>query len=115
MNFSIMDYISINRKEREGRANVNTLRGFIRDMIRQRLSDMKTTPTDVSEDFLTLLINDELFNTDEETMINESMTFLAAGTQTTTTMLYHMLYYLNRHPQYLVKAREEIKGNIGNT
>ena len=61
------------------------------------------------EDFLTLLLTDELFMNDEAMVTDECITFLGAATQTTTLMITNAMYYFITNRDILEKARSEIK------
>jgi len=47
-----------------------------------------------SGDFLTLMLNDELFAGKEEYIIDECLTFMLAATMTTTLLINNGIYYL---------------------
>jgi len=47
-----------------------------------------------SGDFLTLMLNDDLFKGKEEYMIDECLTFMLAATMTTTLLINNGIYYL---------------------
>lgn len=69
-------------------------------------------------DFLTLLIEDELFKDKEEFIVDECITFLLAGTQTTTLLVTNALYNLAKWDAPRDKLREEMlrhtnKGKMG--
>ena len=53
------------------------------------------------KDFLSLLLEDELFKDDIGMMIDECSTFMLASTQTTAMQLFFAIYYLVRYPSYL--------------
>ena len=59
-------------------------------------------------DFVTLLLEDEVFNRDIDMMIDECSTFMIASTQTTAMQVFFALYYLVRFPDYLKRVREEV-------
>jgi len=52
-------------------------------MISERRNEMALGTHDLKGDFLTLLLQDELFKDDEKTMIDECVMFLFAATTTT--------------------------------
>jgi cytochrome P450 len=64
--------------------NILTFRGFIRQLLRERKEEMsKSDFKQANEDFLTMLLRDELFKDNEEMIIDECITFMAAATSTT--------------------------------
>jgi cytochrome P450/NADPH-cytochrome P450 reductase len=65
-----------------------------------------------SFDFLTQLLNDEMYMNDDKMMMDECMTFIGAATQTTTFLLSNVVYYMMKNPEVLAKARAEIKTNL---
>jgi cytochrome P450 len=63
-------------------------------MIATRKSEMSSPDFINRGDFLTLMLNDDLFKGQEQYMIDESLTFMLAGTMTTTMLISNGVYYL---------------------
>jgi cytochrome P450 len=51
------------------------------------------------------MLEDELFKNSEVMMIDECITFLLAGTQTTATLVQNVLFYLTVNKAILDKCR----------
>lgn len=60
-------------------------------------------------DFLTLMLNDELFKDKDDYMIDECITFMTAATMTTTMLISNGVYHLTCNKSKLDKLRHEIK------
>ena len=45
-------------------------------------------------DFLSLLLEDEVFNTNEELLVDECTTFMFGSTSTSTSLISNVLYYV---------------------
>ena len=76
--------------------NSAAFRGFLQRMIDKRRSEM-AQPGFVSKgDFLTMLLQNDLFSNQVEYMIDECLTFMLAGTQTTTLLVSNIVYYMTQ-------------------
>ena len=85
---SMLDTYYINKNEKELLLNIRLLRTFIKDLIRERQVDTRNE----NGDFLSILIQDDLFKDNVELMTDESLLFLIAATQTTSTMVTECLF-----------------------
>jgi cytochrome P450 len=74
-------------------ANSDRFREFLRTLINQRRKEMTAGGT-FSSDFLSLMLNDELFAGNDEYVIDECLTFMLAATMTTTLLINNGIYYL---------------------
>jgi cytochrome P450 len=63
-------------------------------------------------DFLSLMLNDELFAGKDEYIIDECLTFMLAATMTTTMLINNSIYYLTQNEDKLAKLREDIGSHI---
>ena len=79
---TLFDRTYINSSEREILRNVRTLRAFFKVLIAERRKELIESKEEAEKrgDFLTLLIQDELFQDNEERMIDECFLFLVAST-----------------------------------
>ena len=75
----IFDKSYINAEERELLRNIRVLREHVRTIIHKRRQDI-ANGFQQNGDFLTILIEDELFSKDEEKMLDECFLFLVAST-----------------------------------
>ena len=64
-------------------------------------------------DFLTLLMQDDLFKYNDSYMIDECITFMFASTQTTTVMTSTALMYLANQKSSCEKIRKELIKETG--
>lgn len=79
-------------------------------MITKRVQEL--SEGQVKDDFLSMLIQDETFNGDISYAIDESITFLIAGTVTTSMMLTNAVYYLSQPNRALETLRADIKSKV---
>lgn len=90
--------------------------GYIRkvaqELISQKREIVKHNPEEAEsgKDILSVALNSGTF-TDEE-LIDQMMTFLAAGHETTSTALQWATYALCKHPDVQTRLREEIRSNL---
>jgi cytochrome P450 family 4 len=59
-----------------------------------------------------MLLNDDIYKSNDRVMMDECMTFIGAATQTTTFLLTNCCYYLTKNPEIRKKLVREIKENI---
>ena len=104
---SVFDRSYINAEERELYKNIKTLRESVTLLLKKRKSDLKNGLSH-GGDFLSILIEDELFAKDEESMLDECCMFLIASTQTTATLLTETLFRITQNKGVHKKIREEI-------
>ena len=85
---------------------------FLLDHIRRR-----RTEHDQTDDLLQILLDARYGDTGEgmtdEQILSESKLFMVAGHETTSNALCWTLYLLSRNPDYLRRARDELKTVIG--
>ena len=88
----------------------DTIKKVCRQLIRQKKEklDRKEKRTDV--DILSVAIESGGFS--EEDLVNQMMTFLAAGHETTATSLVWTFYLLSQNPTIQTRLREEIRTNV---
>ncbi|KAL1880528.1 hypothetical protein VTK73DRAFT_5728 [Phialemonium thermophilum] len=87
------------------------LRDTCRDLVRQKRQaklDSKGGPTDV--DIISVAIESGGFT--DENLVDQMMTFLAAGHETTATSLTWAIYMLCLHPEVQTRLREEVRANL---
>ncbi|KAL2870454.1 cytochrome P450 [Aspergillus lucknowensis] len=98
-----------NRDIAEGR---NYVRQVAQKLIREKKEQIKHNPeeSELGKDILSVSVNSGMF-TDEE-LIDQMMTFLAAGHETTSTALQWSIYALCKHPDVQTRLREEIRARL---
>jgi len=106
----IFDFLSdtyIFHDERVHLRNINKFRAFCLGLIRERIEVMKQNPgySQNHSDFLTIMLEDELFQDNEEMMMDECATFFLGSTQTTQALLSCAVFYyiMNKDKRLLVR------------
>ncbi|KAL4886962.1 cytochrome P450 [Aspergillus karnatakaensis] len=89
---------------------------YVRQVAQQLISDRRETikhnpdESETGKDILSVALNSGMF-TDEE-LIDQMMTFLAAGHETTSSALQWSIYALCKHPDVQERLREEIRASL---
>jgi cytochrome P450 len=78
------------------------------ELIERRKDQMKSPDYVPRNDFLSLLMEDELFKDSIDLMVDECSLFMLASTQSTAMHIFFSIYYLVRYPDYLKKVRAEV-------
>ncbi|CAG7938625.1 unnamed protein product [Penicillium olsonii] len=89
------------------------IRNVARQMIRQKKAKMEDPEAETGIDIISVALKSGTF--DEENLVDQSMTFLGAGHETTATALQWAIYALCKHPDVQVRLREEIRANLPST
>ncbi len=84
--FDLFDNFVVGKIEREVIDNAERFRNFLRDFINKRREQMSESDYVDQGDFLSMLLKDELFNIQDELMIDECLTFMIAATMTTALL-----------------------------
>jgi cytochrome P450 len=77
-------------------------------LVEEKKEKLKKGITD--KDILSVAIESGGF--DDEDLVNQLMTFLAAGHETTASAMQWALYWLCKYPEVQTKLREEIRANL---
>jgi cytochrome P450 len=97
------------KRNEELREAIGTIKKVARDLIRDKRAKLeKGGRTDL--DILSVAIESGGFS--DEDMVNQLMTFLAAGHETTASALAWATYLLCKHPDVQRRLREEIRTNL---
>ncbi|KAL3464957.1 cytochrome P450 [Aspergillus heterothallicus] len=90
----------------------NYVRRVAQQLINEQKEAIKRNPeaSETGKDILSVAVNSGNF-TDEE-LVDQMMTFLAAGHETTSTALQWAVYALCKHPEVQTRLREEIRANL---
>lgn len=106
----VFPYVPLKRNI-ELRQAAQTLRDICRDLIRQKKSDLESELADKTEkDILTVALSYGGFTEDE--LIEQLLTFLAAGHETTATSLTWACYVLAKNPEMQSRLRDEIRAHL---
>ncbi|KAI1172264.1 cytochrome P450 [Nemania sp. FL0916] len=107
---SLMPYVPLKRNREIGRA-AQALREVCRELIRQKKKDLESELADKTEkDILTVALSYGGFTEDE--LIEQLLTFLAAGHETTATALSWSVYALSKDLAMQTRLREEIRAHL---
>ncbi|KAI0395553.1 cytochrome P450 [Xylariaceae sp. FL0594] len=88
-----------------------TLRQTCRQILRKKKEDLENELADETDkDILTVALSYGGFTEDE--LIEQLVTFLAAGHETTATALTWAVYALSKHPDMQKRLREEIRAHL---
>ena len=91
----LFDRAYITPSERELQKNILKVRAFIKELILVRKEEIQSGgPKKV--DFLSIIIEDELYKDNIEMMIDDCCNFMIASTQTTSIMVSETLFRLNQ-------------------
>lgn len=95
----LFDGWNIGDFERENQVNVKVIRDFICETISLRKKELAAEigSDRIRTDFLSMMLQDELFMNEDSYLVDECITFLIASTQTTTSLITNTIYYLTRH------------------
>ncbi|KAI1360717.1 cytochrome P450 [Xylaria arbuscula] len=106
----LVPYIPLNRNAELQKA-AQTLRDICRQLIRQKKNDLESEVADKREkDILTVALNYGGFTEDE--LVEQLLTFLAAGHETTATALTWAIYVLAKNPEMQTRLRDEIRAHL---
>jgi cytochrome P450 len=89
-----------------------TIRGVARQMIRQKRKKWESETSVSTDDIDIVSVALRSGNFAEEDLIDQMMTFLGAGHETTSTALQWCVYVLCKHPDVQTRLREEIRANL---
>jgi cytochrome P450 len=86
------------------------IRAVARDMIRQKKEKLENKTAKNSVDIISVALESGTFTEDD--LIDQMMTFLGAGHETTSTALQWAAYALCKHPDVQTRLREEVRSNL---
>ncbi|KAL8664863.1 MAG: hypothetical protein Q9202_002725 [Teloschistes flavicans] len=104
----IVDRIPVSRNY-DIPAATRTIRRICRQLIEQKKEKLASKePTGV--DIISIALSSGVFT--EDNLVDQMMTFLVAGHETTSTAMTWAVYSLCKHPQYQTRLREEIRAHL---
>lgn len=86
------------------------IRNVARQMIQQKKEKMKDPHSETGVDIISVALANGTF--DDENLVDQLMTFLGAGHETTATALQWAVYALCKNPDVQTRLREEIRANL---
>jgi cytochrome P450 len=99
------------KRNREIRESSLYIRDVARQMIRKKEAKMKNqVPPETGTDIVSVALESGAFT--EEELVDQMMTFLAAGHETTSTALQWSVYALCKHPDVQTRLREEVRAHL---
>ena len=87
-----------------------TVKKVCRQLIRQKQEKLDRKEKRVDVDILSVALESGGFS--EEELVNQLMTFLVAGHETTATSMTWAIYLLCKNPQVQTRLRDEIRSNL---
>ncbi|RHZ54628.1 cytochrome P450 [Aspergillus thermomutatus] len=109
-NLRVMQSLPL-RRNREIRESSLYIRDVARQMIREKEAKMKKQDSAATgTDIVSVALESGAFT--EEELVDQMMTFLAAGHETTSTALQWSVYALCKHPDVQTRLREEIRAHL---
>ena len=90
--------------------STNTIKEVCRELIRNKKEKLTQKEKLLDTDILSVALESGGFS--EEDLVNQMMTFLAAGHETTASAMTWALYLLCLHPETQKRLRDEIRANI---
>ena len=88
----------------------NTIKEVCRELIRKKKEKIDQKEKRVDADILSVALESGGFT--EEDLVNQMMTFLAAGHETTASALTWAFYLLCLHPEVQTRLREEVRATL---
>lgn len=98
------------KRNREIKESGEVIRNVARQMIRQKKAKMEDTMSETGIDIISVALSSGTF--DEENLVDQSMTFLGAGHETTATALQWAVYALCKNPSVQTRLRDEVRTNL---
>jgi cytochrome P450 len=86
------------------------IRNVARQMIREKKAKMEDPKAETGIDIVSVALSSGTF--DEENLVDQCMTFLGAGHETTATALQWAVYALCKNPDVQTRLREEVRASL---
>jgi cytochrome P450 len=101
--------LPLKRNEEMGAA-IKTIKGVARDMIQSKRAKMEKGDGKTGFDILSVALESGGFS--DEDLVNQLMTFLAAGHETTASAMTWAVYLLCKHPDVQTRLRQEVREKL---
>lgn len=99
------------KRNRDFRAGAEYIRTVARQIIREKKAQIESNDKASRDvDILTAALTSGTFS--EENLVDQMMTFLAAGHETTASALQWSVYVLCKHPEMQQRLRDEVRANL---
>ena len=94
--------------ERDLKKNCLAVRQFVLEVVNRRKAENESVLSS-KDDLLALLLSNEVFSNDDEVIVDELLTIIFAGSQTSANTTQNLIFHLNKHPEAKEKILEEVK------
>ncbi|CAO1597090.1 hypothetical protein XANCAGTX0491_000918 [Xanthoria calcicola] len=91
-------------------AAVQTIRRTCHQLVEDKKQALESKDQQPGKDIISVALSSGGFT--EENLVDQMMTFLAAGHETTATAMMWAVYALCQNPRYQTRLREEIRSNL---
>ncbi|KAJ5452995.1 hypothetical protein N7445_001178 [Penicillium cf. griseofulvum] len=98
------------KRNKDIKESGEVIRNVARQMIGQKKAKMEDPKAETGIDILSVALSSGTF--DEENLVDQCMTFLTAGHETTATALQWAVYALCKNPNVQTRLRDEIRTNL---
>ncbi|KAJ5959470.1 uncharacterized protein N7479_006620 [Penicillium vulpinum] len=98
------------KRNKDIRESGEVIRNVARQMIRQKKAKMEDPKAETGIDIISVALSSGTF--DEENLVDQSMTFLGAGHETTASALQWAVYALCKNPNVQTRLRDEVRANL---
>ncbi|OKL55823.1 hypothetical protein UA08_08812 [Talaromyces atroroseus] len=98
------------KRRKEAKEASNFVRNVCRDLIRKKQSKLYSSKADKGVDIISVALRSSTFT--NENLVDQMMTFLAAGHGTTSHALQWSVYALCKHESIQNRLRKEIRDNL---
>jgi cytochrome P450 len=95
-------------------ADQRRLREEVRLLVQQKKEDMQDASADDSKDLIAQIIINGGTEVSDEYLVNQMLTFLAAGHETTASAICWAIFLLSRHLEIQDRLREEVDAHLSN-
>jgi cytochrome P450 len=99
------------KRNKDIKESGEVIRNVARQMIRQKKAKMEDPKAETGIDIISVALSSGTFD-EEENLVDQSMTFLGAGHETTATALQWAVYALCKNPDVQTRLRDEIRANL---
>lgn len=90
-----------------------TIRRVCRQLVQQKQHTLEQGENSSEKDIISVALDSKAFS--EDNLVDQMMTFLAAGHETTASAMVWAIYALCQNPEYQVRLREEVRANLPST
>lgn len=104
----LFDRVYFGKDELEIYHNIKRFRSYLEELVLERKQEKQLPGYQPKDDFISILLEDDLFANDTNSIIDECAAFMVASTQTTAVSLFNILKNVIAHKEVKTKCRNEI-------